>query len=342
MWDIIPGRLRRPYRYPTFCSHAALGHEKMKKKKIALFPMLILFIGLLPSLGNPIPKFLPPDEARFRNFLNQNPHEADIWGDFAAHAHAEYDLDFIIHYAAMGKSLKMVKELIACGIDPNLKSESGRAPLHYSAMFGSKEISEILIENKANINLRSPWGVLPIHYACETGDTDFVALFINNGSEKNCSDMILGTPLAYAVKNEDENMVEFLLKNKFNPNISDTMRGFYPIHHSIYCKRSNILLLLLNAGANPNSLNKNGQSPLHLAYLRKDREKVYFLLSHMANEDQKCRIMQLKPIDYQKLQLRKRNGVHKRFERKLKAGHGSCLRKPHARLPIPLNRGVSL
>ena len=31
---------------------------------------------------------------------------------------------------------------------------------------------------------------------------------------------------------------------------------------------------------------------------------------------------------------------NKRFERKLKAGHGPCLRKSRARLSIPLNRGV--
>jgi len=127
----------------------------------------------------------------------------------------------------------------------NKKAENGFNALHYTAFRGNVKILEKLIENGADITIKNNNGLSVIHMAAQ-GDKPNVLVYFKekHGLSMDCLDAVNSTPL----------------------------------HWCSYMGSENSLDYLLNWGANLNSKDKDGFTPLHLAVITGENIRKYLLI----------------------------------------------------------------
>jgi ankyrin repeat protein len=160
--------------------------------------------------------------------------------------------------AVLNFDLPSVRLLIQKGVntevgDKELESGGGRTALHYAARFGIEPIVEELVRAKANVN---------------------------------AIDNYTATPLWYASRHRHIGTVRFLLSNDADPNVvsKPTVRGS-PLIAAIEANHSDIVQLLLEAGADPDMPDSVKVTPLIKAAMHHQRFIVENLLSKGARLD---------------------------------------------------------
>jgi ankyrin repeat protein len=154
----------------------------------------------------------------------------------------------------------IVRQLISHGADPNSESEFG-APLHAASYNGSPEIARVLLENGANPN------------ALEHPDySDGAALHI----------------ASYNL-NVGITIVEILLEYGANVDLRNEA-GWTPLHEAAYNLNLQVLVVLLNRGADPHAKTNKGETPFQLTNApyrwasKENQAQIIQLLSERTSE----------------------------------------------------------
>ena len=142
-------------------------------------------------------------------------------------------LDQQMAQAAFVCDLIRVRTLLARGADPDARDEDGRTPLFSAVLGGSVALLGLLLESKADVNARDSRGATALHVAAEEVLPEAATLLIGRGADVTLQDEEGNTPLGRAV---------FFARG-----------------------RSDVVRLLLKAGANPDAPNKAGETPRQLA-----------------------------------------------------------------------------
>jgi len=178
--------------------------------------------------------------------------------------------------------------LISDDEDINQTNSQGRALIHLAAQYGTSENLRLLIEAGANVRARTNLGQNVLHFAVDGGTVENIQLLLKNGAEVNESDNFQTYPLHRAVSLGASHFtngesVSLLLSAGANINVR-TLMGDTPVHWAAtsYYPENN-LLPLLKAGVNPNDINNNGESPLHVASKTGSRVAVELLLGYGAD-----------------------------------------------------------
>ncbi|XP_070567410.1 ankyrin repeat, PH and SEC7 domain containing protein secG-like isoform X4 [Ptychodera flava] len=132
-----------------------------------------------------------------------------------------------LHKAASNGHTTIVKVLLDCGANPNLKDKYGRTALHLAAINGRKTVTEVLVKRDARINMlpveimgkrsgsvyQNPWkGLTALHCACDWGHTGVVEIMINTKIDINVKDTEYGrTPLHLASVKGHTAVVDLLI-----------------------------------------------------------------------------------------------------------------------------------
>lgn len=163
-----------------------------------------------------------------------------------------------------------------------------------------------LIRRLKDIHKKNEYDITPLHLACLMGTPDVVKEMIHHdraihernrlpytGINLSNKDKNGQTPLHYAAKNPLPGIVEILLEaSKTSPRFaayltSKDNHGSTPLHTVIYTANNAVLLCFLKhdylSYLNVNSQNNIGFTPLHIAALIGDVEKVKFLLNAGAD-----------------------------------------------------------
>ncbi|WP_341764113.1 ankyrin repeat domain-containing protein [Candidatus Tisiphia endosymbiont of Beris chalybata] len=172
--------------------------------------------------------------------------------------------------AARINDLPMVTFLLESGADANQ-----HRPTRYTALkcaitalkcaIMEKNIPmiKVLLQYKADINIESPHDGQAIHSAAASGNWEIVELFRDVGADINAQDSRGQTPMYYAARMNDPEMIKKLAACDADPNIGGGQDG-WALHAAILRHSKESTKLLLNLGANPNTVDRNGKTPVQL------------------------------------------------------------------------------
>ena len=105
----------------------------------------------------------------------------------------------------------------------------------------------------------------PLGYLSSHGWRGGVEFLIKHGADVNAKEISLGrTPLYRAVHRGHKDIVILLLQNGADVNISNKAKDT-PLHTAVDVGFMDIMKILLEHGANPNLLGKGDMAPLHVA-----------------------------------------------------------------------------
>ena len=126
-----------------------------------------------------------------------------------------------------------VRELLAAGVDPNVRDEDGRTPLFSAVLGNSVGLVGLLLESGADVNAHDNQGFTTLHFCAQEDLPVMARLLVSKGADVNAQDEDGSSVLWRAIFSE---------------------RG-----------RGDLLEILISAGAKPDLPNKAGESARALA-----------------------------------------------------------------------------
>lgn len=137
-----------------------------------------------------------------------------------------------------------------------------------------EKVRRSLADDDVLANMADEIGMSPLHIAVINGHLRIVNVLINAGAEVNASDRLKQmTPLHYAAFYNYPRIMLFLLSRRADHSMADS-GGNLPLHFAVANGCYSTTDILLQHRANPDCLNQNWQTPLHLAaYATNNREQ---------------------------------------------------------------------
>ena len=220
-----------------------------------------------------------------------------------AHQHSSYsDSDRstpLLSYAARYNDVTLMKLLTKFGAELEQKDSMGRTALYY-ALRTNKQMRHapnnsyntaalnFLLSSGAEVNVTDSCGMSPLFLASESGALVFVKTLLSSGADpklrtsENC-------PLLIACKQRHHKIVKLLLERGADVQAADK-DGKSALYHAVESVLScgpsadlSVVILLLNHGADANTLTTSGSCPLLLACKHRHHKMVELLLEHRAD-----------------------------------------------------------
>ncbi|XP_023314792.1 ankyrin-1-like isoform X2 [Trichogramma pretiosum] len=180
-------------------------------------------------------------------------------------------------------------------VNINAQDKTGNTPLHYALENNLSDTAEWLLSKGADVNLANEEGSTPLHNVCKGERVSFLKSFLKNAEEVNQSvrldarDKLGNTPLHLAIKcNTDKKVSELLLQTGADPN-SANEKGLTPLHIICKWKGANLLTMFFNINkkldrtVQVDAQDNEGNTPLHSVTLSGNEKKIEFLLRKGAN-----------------------------------------------------------
>ena len=210
-----------------------------------------------------------------------------------------------LHYGASGGHDVLVRLLFEYGADVDACEITTRdTALHLASTFGHRGVLQSLLSRGADVEVKNTQKDSALHCAIDnrapTVDIEIVRALVYHGSmvvDQNVDNM---TPLHLTVKRNREDVAALLLQSGFHVDTRvkrkrwsrtrregvdrydlygeetaidhDTVTGLTPLHAAAMFGRPDMVKFLLKNQADPNALNEQQQTPLHLALGRRLRK----------------------------------------------------------------------
>ena len=191
--------------------------------------------------------------------------------------------------ASKNGHLQIVKQLLEKKVNISIRDKNGLTALALANQNNHSNISKLILEKaKASARSSEPYDEPMLLTAAENGCLDEVKELLECNANPNVSDKQCMTPLHIAVskfKNSKEylKIIKLLLKQpNINVNAVAT-NGMTCLGIAVEEECTEVMELLLNAGANPNVHGKNKITILNEAIIGSDMIMFKLLLKHGAN-----------------------------------------------------------
>lgn len=157
--------------------------------------------------------------------------------------------------------------------------------LHHAAQNGHPDLIELLIEKGIDVNSLDKRGRTALYLACYDYKVDSAKTLVANGAEINISGEYNPLDMASSNSYYGTEIVELLLENNADVNLICRGTQVTPLMGALHQKKTAALKLLLNAGANTNHVDANGESPLGRVSYFDFPEHVSLVLDFKAKID---------------------------------------------------------
>ncbi|KAI5640062.1 ankyrin repeats (3 copies) domain-containing protein [Phthorimaea operculella] len=184
--------------------------------------------------------------------------------------------------------LDEIRILLACGAKVNEPVTQGLRPLHYAIWQRHLEATRLLLVRGCDVNATDDCGYSALHLSAEHGYVELVKLLLESGAavdyredtgEEFPRTTLCDEPLRLAIRNKHYEVARLLLEHGADPN----KRYFFGAEINLVSDPE-YLELLLTFGANPDSRDRAGMTPLmKAARQRKGMDAVLLLISFGAN-----------------------------------------------------------
>lgn len=124
-------------------------------------------------------------------------------------------------------------------------------------------------------------GTTALMAAIAMDQTEKAVILIEAGADLNVKDGHYQTALIYAMEKKNMPVIKAMLKAK--PNLELQTKWMTPIWFAIHDGNFELVKMLLEAGANVNSPNENGETPIFVSASTGDADMMKLLLSHKAD-----------------------------------------------------------
>lgn len=160
-------------------------------------------------------------------------------------------------------------------------------PLHAAAAQGHLDVLQELLDRGANVNtivINEDFDEgTALQAACKYGHTEIVELLLKHGADPNLGGGELAYPLVAATFGGEEKITELLLESGAKVNVFGTVDRSTPLINAAMWLPIDSVKLLLEAGAEVNTCDDDGNSPLTAAAAQGDAECIEFLLDNGAD-----------------------------------------------------------
>lgn len=163
--------------------------------------------------------------------------------------------------AAARNDLKQVDALLKLGVNPNAVIDQwGENALMHAVLHGSVDMTRVLLEAGANPDLKGR-GFTPLGMAALRGDVRIVRLLLKAGADVDRKSSDGNTPIIAATIMHRTDVVRELLP--YRPDISIWNReGRVSLGIAVQEGCKDIVAMMLEAGVDPNVMDRNGNRPL--------------------------------------------------------------------------------
>ncbi|KAL2109050.1 hypothetical protein VUR80DRAFT_3025 [Thermomyces stellatus] len=158
----------------------------------------------------------------------------------------------LLRQAVLNYDTESLLLFLLFGADPNRADTDGVTPLYSAVHAEYTEGAKILLKYGADPNLRAAQGETPLDLAVSKGDCDLVQTLLIYGGDPNIYPPSGEIPLIEAISNTSpDNLVALLLDYGADPDATDN-EGQTPLCKAVSADRADIVLCLLEHGADPN------------------------------------------------------------------------------------------
>lgn len=199
--------------------------------------------------------------------------------------YAHYGSNQLLMYATDWGHKELVEMLLKRDdYDVNEADQFGKTPLLSAlALNNSEELIEVLIKNGANCNYVDENGKAALHYAIQTGNSKIVQSLLKCSSDTNVQDKDGVTPLMLTSLFNFPELTKILVKQSDNVKVDlRDQKGRTALYFAAENGLTEIVEILINAGANVNIVAKDGRTPLLEAKQWGHSETEKLLIKHGA------------------------------------------------------------
>ena len=178
--------------------------------------------------------------------------------------------------AAKGGDVEHLKKLLGAGVCVDVADESGNTALHHAAENGDLDMIRFLLESHAPLEAEGCADLTPLLAAASRNRIKALNLLLEAGANVQAKK---GTILCYVCENDDcLPMVEALLAAGAKVNVTGGYMGTTPLHVALERAHTEVVPVLLRAGANAQTKDRNGWTSFLHAALRCDIPTVKLLI----------------------------------------------------------------
>src|SRR6266702_283074 len=99
-----------------------------------------------------------------------------------------------LHAASLQGHVQVVRSLLQCGVDVDIRGQWDQTPLHFASQWGHVSVNAVqyLLDNGADVNAQDKDHTTPISLAVMYGHLDAVKVLLDHHADVNCQDLTAG------------------------------------------------------------------------------------------------------------------------------------------------------